>query len=130
MLTTHTGEQVAYPLPMGPATFNITNEHISWAGFSWNPVTGCLHGCEYCYAREIALPPTTAAHFPAGFTPLFHHERLLAPANTKVPADAADDPRRKRVFVCSMADLYGRWVPREWIVAVHEACIAFSSGTI
>jgi hypothetical protein len=80
--------------------------------------------------REIALPPTTAAHFPAGFTPLFHHERLLAPANTKVPADAADDPRRKRVFVCSMADLYGRWVPREWIVAVHEACIAFSSGTI
>lgn len=21
---------------------------------TWNPVTGCLHGCEYCYARGIA----------------------------------------------------------------------------
>jgi protein gp37 len=118
------GEPIAYPCPAGPALFNTTNEHISWAAFSWNPVTGCRHGCVYCYAREIALSPTTKAHFPAGFEPVFHHERLSAPASTKVPADAADDPRRKRVFVCSMADLYGRWVPREWIVAVHEACIA------
>ena len=21
---------------------------------TWSPVTGCLHGCEYCYARRIA----------------------------------------------------------------------------
>jgi protein gp37 len=28
------------------------------------------------------------------------------------------------VFVGSMADIYGRWVPREWIVAIHESCIA------
>ena len=61
-------------------------------------MTGCLHGCEYCYAREIALSPTTAAHFPAGFTPLFHHERLSAPANTKMPADADQDPRKRRVL--------------------------------
>lgn len=26
---------------------------IDWAESSWNPVTGCLHGCEYCYARGI-----------------------------------------------------------------------------
>ena len=43
---------------------------------------------------------------------LFHHERLSAPANTKVPNNTGEDARRKRVFVCSMADLYGRWVPR------------------
>ena len=23
-------------------------------GFTWNPVVGCEHGCEYCYARELA----------------------------------------------------------------------------
>ena len=51
-------------------------------------------------------------------------QRLAAPANTRVPADADQDPRRKRVFVCSMADAYGRWVPREWIEQVHGACIA------
>ena len=27
---------------------------IDWADASWNPVTGCLHGCAYCYARKIA----------------------------------------------------------------------------
>ena len=27
---------------------------IDWCDSSWNPVTGCLHGCEYCYARSIA----------------------------------------------------------------------------
>lgn len=27
---------------------------IDWADATWNPVTGCLHGCEYCYARKIA----------------------------------------------------------------------------
>jgi protein gp37 len=123
-LKTHTGEEFAYPLPTGPALFNSTNEHISWAAFSWNPVTGCLHRCEYCYAREIVFLPTTRAYFPAGFAPVFHPERLTAPANTKVPADAATDPRRRRCFVCSMADLFGRWVPREWIQQVLEACIA------
>ena len=27
---------------------------IDWCDATWNPVTGCLHGCEYCYARGIA----------------------------------------------------------------------------
>jgi protein gp37 len=120
-LKTHTGKEFAYPAPTGPALFNTTNEHISWAGFSWNPVTGCLHGCKYCYAREIALSPTMRAHFPGGFAPVFHAERLTAPANTKVPADAATDPRLRRCFVCSMADLFGRWVPAEWILQVLQA---------
>ena len=27
---------------------------IEWCDRTWNPVTGCLHECEYCYARRIA----------------------------------------------------------------------------
>lgn len=30
------------------------NTKIDWCDSSWNPVTGCLHDCEYCYARGIA----------------------------------------------------------------------------
>lgn len=119
-LRTNTGEEVLYPKPQSKATFNQTSgDGISWAEWSWNPVTGCLHGCDYCYAREIATSERFKSAYPAGFTPLFHHERLDAPTNTVVPAQRRDDPAWRRVFVCSMADLYGRWVPDEWIAAVH-----------
>ena len=23
-------------------------------GYTWNPITGCLNGCPYCYARKLA----------------------------------------------------------------------------
>lgn len=122
-LQTHTGKTVEYPKPAGRATFNeTTGEGISWAAWSWNPVTGCLHGCDYCYARAIAHRFTDG--FPAGFTPLFHEERLDAPANTSIPQAHRDDPAYRRVFVCSMADLYGRWVPDEWIDRVHGSMLA------
>jgi protein gp37 len=124
MLKTHTGQGVRYRLPKGKPTFNRTNEQVDWAAWTWNPVTGCLHGCRYCYAREIATKPSSKKIYPVGFTPLFHHERLDAPANTSVPDEAKHDPRLKRVFVCSMADLYGKWVPDEWIERVHASCIA------
>ena len=58
------------------------------------------------------------------FTPLFHEERLEAPAHTIVPGEAETDARLGRVFVCSMGDLYGKWVPREWIEKIHASCIA------
>jgi protein gp37 len=122
-LPTHTGELVPYPQPKGEAKFNRTNEQVSWAVWTTNPVTGCLHGCKYCYARELATSPSYAQTYPVGFTPLFHPERLDAPRNTKVPEQAKTDSRYGRVFVCSMADLYGKWVPDEWIEQVHKSCI-------
>jgi protein gp37 len=122
-LRTHTGDEIEYPKPRAKATFNeTTGDGISWAAWSWNPVTGCLHGCTYCYAREIANRYKES--YPAGFSPLFHHERLDAPANTKIPDKHREEPAYRRVFVCSMADLYGRWVPDEWINQVHESMLA------
>lgn len=123
VLRTHEGDEVQYPKPSGKSTFNKTaGEGISWAAWSWNPVTGCLHGCKYCYARELATKSSYETAYPVGFTPLFHAERLSAPENTPVPQ--GDNPADRRVFVCSMADLYGNWVPDEWIDQVHEVCMA------
>lgn len=114
---------------------------IEWCDSTWNPVTGCLHDCEYCYARRIAnrfggidpnnngsintahLEPQTLNEpvkeggrtwpYPFEFTPTFHRYRL-------------DEPTKKtkgqNIFVCSMADLFGDWVPQEWIREVYEAC--------
>lgn len=91
---------------------------IEWAQWSWNPITGCKHDCPYCYARDITQDPRFESAFPNGFAPTFRSNALNGPANTKVPKGAKSDTRHRNVFTCSMADLFGRWVPSEWIESV------------
>lgn len=109
---------------------------IDWCDSTWNPVTGCLHGCEYCYARGIANRFSSggdkwtddnlfvlderfygdeeekACPYPYGFKPTFHRYKLDEYANKK----------GRNIFVCSMADLFGKWVPDSWIEEVFKAC--------
>ncbi|MFA6848742.1 MAG: DUF5131 family protein [Selenomonadaceae bacterium] len=123
---------------------------IDWCDSTWNPVTGCLHGCEYCYARKIAArfggasethhnetvgsqcqwetEETGKVHdliepiydvdrgqkapYPYYFDPTFHRYRLDDYANKQ----------GKNIFVCSMADLFGEWVPDEWIDEIIARC--------
>ena len=101
--------------------FNETNESVSWAKWTWNPVTGCEHGCKFCYARAIANSARMAEIYPNQFEPTFHEYRLTCPENTVLKH--SDDPKDRRVFVCSMADLFGKWVPDAWIEAVFQAAI-------
>jgi protein gp37 len=98
--------------------FNFTNDNIKWAKWTWNPVTGCKHGCDYCYANEMAN------RFPDkfyNFEPHFYPERLSAPENTNIPEDKKDLEGINNVFVVSMGDLFGEWVPNEWIEAVFDS---------
>jgi protein gp37 len=83
---------------------------IEWCDLSWNPVTGCLHACPYCYARRMArrFGKTEDAR---AFKPEFHQERLDQPLRRRKPS---------RIFVCSMADLFGQWVTNEWIERVID----------
>lgn len=103
---------------------------IDWCDSTWNPVTGCLHECEYCYARSIAhrfggnalcinhvLDKPFVANkrkqpYPFGFVPTFHRYRLNDYIGKK----------GRNIFVCSMADLFGKWVPGDWKMEVLEAC--------
>lgn len=95
------------------AKFNATNDNIEWAKWSWNPVTGCKYNCPYCYARDIGN------RFNGHFDPEFHADRLSAPQNTK----PGDEPGGNAVFVCSMADLFGDWIPTDWIQQVIDQTI-------
>lgn len=73
----------------------MNKSKIEWCDYTWNPVTGCLHGCDYCYAARIDK------RFGDGkFTPTFHHNRLSEPLKVKKPS---------RIFVGSVSDLFGNW---------------------
>lgn len=109
---------------------------IDWCDSTWNPVTGCYHECEYCYARSIAQrfsgggdkwphdkiitldekmyanDEEAAMAYPYGFVPTLYRYRLNEYQNKK----------SRNVFVCSMADLFGNWIPDAWLDEIFHAC--------
>ncbi|MGA2109960.1 MAG: DUF5131 family protein [Syntrophorhabdales bacterium] len=97
---------------------NTTNDNVEWAGRTWNPITGCRTECEYCYARNIAGSGRFKRIYPVKFEPCFHKSRIDAPVKHKpsIPSDF----QSTLVFTCSMADLFGWWVPDQWIHDVVE----------
>jgi len=84
-------------------SLNPTKKTIGWCDFSWNPITGCDHGCWYCYADRLFR------RFGKSFDPAFHPERLGQPAKRKKPA---------KIFVCSVSDLFAPWTKDGWREAV------------
>ena len=65
--------------------------------------------------REWKNGKVTKAPYPFCFDPTFHRYKLDEPQHWKKP---------RTIFVCSMADLFGDWVPDEWIEQVFKACEA------
>lgn len=88
-------------------------------GFTWNPVAGCLHDCEWvmpdgqraeCYAKTIAEKFTHA--YKEGFAHYyFHPDRLAEPTRITEPAG---------IFCDSMSDLFGYWVEPDHLYAVLD----------
>ena len=88
-------------------------------GYTWNPTGGCLHGCTWrmpdgsvtqCYAKTIAERFTSG--YPEGFEKHYWRPHSLnAPSRVKEQAG---------IFVGSMADLFGHWVPEEQIRQVLD----------
>lgn len=84
---------------------------IEWADSVWNPVTGCgkiSPGCQNCYAERMSKRLAGRCGYPKEnpFKVTLHPDRLEQPYNWKKP---------KRIFVCSMADLFHEDVPDDFI---------------
>ena len=95
---------------------------IEWTDYTWNPVGGCQHGCRWempdgtiaeCYADTVAEGIARSA-YPFGFE---HHywrpDILREPLLQSEPS---------RIFLDSMSDLMGHWVPDEQILEVLDVC--------
>jgi protein gp37 len=93
---------------------------IEWTEYTWNPIGGCQHDCKWrmpdghmaqCYAKSIAEGVARPA-YPDGFA---HHywrpDSLGEPLSLKEPA---------KIFLDSMSDLMGGWVPEDQIRQVLD----------
>lgn len=128
----------------------MNRSKIEWCDHTWNPITGCRHGCKYCYARTMTKRfagdvrlnlmakgdySTTEAPdgsgpvyildkpmlnetghplaYPFWFEPTLHRYRMNVLDKLKMG---------NNIFVGAMADVFGSWVPDEWIRNVLDVC--------
>jgi protein gp37 len=81
---------------------------------TWNPVKGCLHQCYYprgCWAYQLATGKLKSSdRYKDGFTPRLIEEEL-----------SRNFGKNQFIFVADMGDLFGNWVPAEWVVKIVEA---------
>ncbi|RKJ64896.1 DUF5131 family protein [Roseburia sp. 1XD42-69] len=131
----------------------MNRSKIEWCDHTWNPITGCRHECPYCYARtmtarfagdvrlnkmakkdylmvsaadggeDLYVLDSTMLNetghplvYPFGFAPTLHRYRMDIPAKLKMG---------KNIFVGAMADVFGGWVPEEWIKEIIDICRAY-----
>ena len=89
---------------------------IEWCDKTWSPVTGCSpvsEGCEHCWAERFSKRLAGRCGYPADepFRVTLHPGRLDEPLRWRKP---------RRVFVCSMGDLFHPDVPDEFITKTWD----------
>jgi len=89
---------------------------IEWTDSTWNPIIGCTKvspGCKNCYAEAITrrFVGVKGHPFELGFQIRLRPEKLDEPTRWKYP---------RKIFTCSMSDLFHEEVPFEFIQQVFH----------
>lgn len=132
----------------------VNRSKIEWCDYTWNPITGCQHNCPYCYARKMTarfagnirlnkmakkdyflVPAANGSEdlyvldapmlnetghplvYPFGFAPTLHRYRMNTLNKLKMG---------NNIFVGAMADMFGAWVPQQWIEEIFIECLKWS----
>ena len=103
----------------------MADSNIEWTDKVWNPVTGCTkvsEGCRNCYAEKMSKRQQGMGTkgYEDGFKVTCHEDRLDQSLRWKKP---------RRVFVCSMGDLFHKDVPDEFILSVFGHIMAAQKHT-
>lgn len=85
---------------------SLNRTKIEWTQFTFNPVVGCKNGCWYCYAKRMN---DRFKWIKEWSEPGFFPQRLSEPYKLK---------KSSKIFVGSMCDLFGDWIPDRWIKRV------------
>ena len=128
----------------------MNRSKIEWCDHTWNPITGCRHECSYCYARtmtarfagDVRLNKMAKADYQMvdaadGSAPLYYLEKPMLnetgnplvypfgfePTYHRYRMDTLDKLKMgNNIFVGAMADVFGAWVPEEWILDILKGC--------
>ncbi len=99
----------------------MSDTKIEWADKVWNPITGCTpvsEGCDHCYAKRMANRLRGRCGYP--------EDEPFRPGT--VHADKMDEPKGwkkgRRVFVCSMGDLFHEDVYMETVAKVFDVMVS------
>lgn len=116
---------------------------IEWVDDVWNPVTGCLNDCRYCYTKtncrnfsgdirrnmaanvkkdgelfilEKPFPSEAGGilTYPFGFLPTLHKYRMDYPDRRKNGCN---------ILVGEAGELFGNWVPDQYIKEILDMCV-------
>ncbi len=129
----------------------MNRSRIEWCDHTWNPITGCRHGCPYCYARRMssrfsgdvrmnlmAKGDYSAAPAADGAGTVYELDSPMrngAGHTLAYPFGFEPTFHRYRmgmpgelkmgnnIFVGAMSDMFGRWVPDRWLDDVFSACM-------
>ena len=103
----------------------MAKSSIQWTERTWNPITGCTkisEGCRHCYAEVMArrLQGMGQKRYTYGFQLTLHPDALNEPKKIKQPS---------MFFVCSMADIFHKDVPFEFVDKIMEVIEATPQHT-
>ena len=128
----------------------MNRSKIEWCDHTWNPITGCRHDCQYCYARRMtsrfagdvrlnlmakkdySLEPAAdggkdlyvldAPMINETGNPLVYPFGF-EPTLHKYRMDIPGKLKMgNNIFVGAMSDVFGKWVPDGWIEQIFDVC--------
>lgn len=96
---------------------------IEWTDRTWNPIVGCTKissGCKNCYAERMAARLATIEQTKYKYLPVVENGKWNG--KTYFDESIINKPyewiQPRKVFVCSMGDLFHEYIPLEWIEQV------------
>lgn len=85
---------------------------------TWNPISGCLYNCNYCWARDLAITKLKNSHrYSKGFKPSLNETEFRSKFG-----------KGDLIFVSDMGDMFGDFIPDQWIKQVLDYIRQFSEA--
>jgi len=99
---------------------------IEWTDETWNPIVGCSKisaGCDECYAEKMANRLAHNPKAPHAYGHVINHDGKWT-GLTKLVYTVLKKPyswkKPKKIFICSMGDLFHESIPFDWIHKIME----------